>query len=698
MKNTGCARMRVLGYLLTIIVFLGLAPTIAFAAPPSAFDMFKVPEFSKAKLSPSGRYLAVVRSKIVIVCVDSYGKARPENKQDCKDVWKTYREKNTIYIIDLEGGENSVRLPIPQDYLIDWLEWANEDRLLASISLISTMNARGTKVSLGGSRIISLGRDGTDMAVMFDGQIGMNKANMKLSKITNLLPNDPKHVLMPARKGGDLDLWKVNIETGDVKRIAIAKKGTFFWYTDRKGKPILRFDHNTLGTKVYVFAWSDERQDWEQIKTLKVRLRDGQEVFDFYPAAPTDIPHQIYVVSDEDEGPRRAIKIFDFKENRFVRTVFEHAEFDVGGLFLDHASGEYAGVYYYDDRLRYALQNPELQKHMDALDKFFQYEVNIDLLGFTEDGTRMILYVSGPQEPGAYHLYDIENRQLNLLLSRRPDLAQANFGKTEILDIPVRDGSTIRGYLTHPGNGKNPVAPLIVMPHGGPEARDYFDYDPWVQFLATRGYQVLQVNFRGSSGYGRDFAKAGYGQWGGLMQDDVTDAVKFLHDNNRAPAERTCIYGYSYGGYAALMGGIKTPELYQCIVAGGATSDLVWSVNKAKDQYGRQSDVYAYWLRSKGDPKTDKERMQANSPALQAERIEVPVLLFHGTLDEIVPFANSEKMVRALRRAKKEHRIVELKGQGHSYWGLGSKIIYWRTIEDFLDEQLKGDAITAQGE
>ncbi len=698
MINTGCARVRVLGYLLTIIVFLGLAPTIAFAAPPSAFDMFKVPEFSKAKLSPSGRYLAVIRAKIGIVCVDSYGKARPENKQDCKDIWKTYREKNTIYIIDLEGGKNSVRLPIPQDYLIDWLEWANEDRLLASITLISTRNARGTKVSLGGSRIISLKRDGTDMAVMFDDQIGMKKANMELSKITSLLPKDPKHVLMPARKGGDLDLWKVNIETGGIERIAIAKKGTFFWYTDRNGKPILRFDHNTLGTKVFVYAWSDEQQDWEQIKTLKVRLRDGQEIFDFYPAAPTDVPHQIYVVSDEDEGPRRAIKIFDFKENRFVGTVFEHAKFDVEGLFLDHASGEYAGVYYYDDRLRYVLADPELQKHMDALDKFFQYEVNIDLLGFTEDGTRMILYVTGPQEPGAYHLYDIEKRQLDLLLSRRPDLAQANFGQTEILDIPVRDGSTIRGYLTHPGSGKNPAAPLIVMPHGGPERRDYFDYDPWVQFLATRGYQILQVNFRGSSGYGRDFAKAGYGQWGGLMQDDVTDAVKFLHENGRAPAERTCIYGYSYGGYAALMGGIKTPELYQCIIAGGATSDLVWSVNKAKDTYGRHSDIYEYWLRSKGDPKTDKERMQANSPALQAERIEAPILLFHGTLDEIVPFANSEKMVRALRKAKKEHRFVELKGQGHSYWNLGSEIFYWRTVEDFLDEQLKSSAAPAQGE
>ena len=206
------------------------------------------------------------------------------------------------------------------------------------------------------------------------------------------------------------------------------------------------------------------------------------------------------------------------------------------------------------------------------------------------------------------------------------------------------------------------------------------------------------MNFRGSSGYGRDFAKAGYGQWGGLMQDDVTDAVKFLHENGRAPAERTCIYGYSYGGYAALMGGIKTPELYQCIIAGGATSDLVWSVNKAKDTYGRHSDIYEYWLRSKGDPKADKERMQANSPVLQAERIEAPILLFHGTLDEIVPFANSEKMVRALRKAKKEHRFVELKGQGHSYWNLGSEIFYWRTVEDFLDEQLKSSAAPAQGE
>ncbi len=207
------------------------------------------------------------------------------------------------------------------------------------------------------------------------------------------------------------------------------------------------------------------------------------------------------------------------------------------------------------------------------------------------------------------------------------------------------------------------------MPHGGPEDRDSFDYDDWTQILATRGYLVFQPNFRGSSGYGDAYAEAGYGQWGLRMQDDVTDGVRELIADGRADPNRICIFGASYGGYAALMGGAQNPDLYRCVVSWAGVSDLVSMMKWQRRQAdGLDDPTYLYWRKAIGDPDTDAERLQRNSAVTYAKTYGPPVLLLHGLKDDTVPSEQSDEMFHALRNAKKDVRLITQKHEGHPRW------------------------------
>ena len=226
----------------------------------------------------------------------------------------------------------------------------------------------------------------------------------------------------------------------------------------------------------------------------------------------------------------------------------------------------------------------------------------------------------------------------------------------------------IPAYVTRPPNAPaGKPLPLIVMPHGGPEARDSLDFDIWAEFFATRGYVVLQPNFRGSSGYGRKYAQAGYGQWGGKMDDDITDGVLQLIKSGQVDKDRICIFGASFGGYAALYGGARTPELYKCVASFAGVADLNALVNwehGAKGHEGR----YHYAARSIGDPSREGARLTAASPVTYAVGYKPPVLLIHGADDESVPVAQSRMMQAALSKAGKDVRLVVYPHEGHTDW------------------------------
>ena len=328
------------------------------------------------------------------------------------------------------------------------------------------------------------------------------------------------------------------------------------------------------------------------------------------------------------------------------------------------------------------------QKHVDALHTYFKNKENITLLGYNADGTQLVMYVQAPNNAGEYYIYDFATSSVDRLFRRKPTLDDRLASNTDILTIAARDGTPLTAYHTYP-TGKSSGAPMLIWPHGGPENRDVYNYNRQIQYFVSRGYQVLQVNFRGSSGYGKDFAEAGYGQWGGVMQDDLTDAVKHVYSKGIATADKTCIVGYSYGGYAALYGGAATPELYKCIVSGGGVSDIVADLKRSKVEYGSKSATFEYWEKSMGDLSEDKDKLEAVSPVTLADKFTAPVLLVHGEFDGIVHVSQSEDMESALKKAKKTVSFVELEDAGHGGWTVETSIEYLETVEAFLRQHLK---------
>ena len=517
----------------------------------------------------------------------------------------------------------------------------------------------------------------------------MAKQNAYLTRISNILRSEPNYVLMPAYKSADLDLWKVDVRDGSVERVGEGKKGTFYWYTDRAGKPVFRFDcKGRRCRKVEVYSFNDTSEKWEKIRTFKLKPDDDEDHFKFYPVAPTANENQFYVITEDDEDDRRSVKIFDTETQQYVKTIFEHPKYDVGNVITSINTGDYQGVWYYADRLKYVLKDTKHQKHVVALNKYFKDKANVNLIGFDKTGNLAILNASSPNSAGAYYLYNYEKRQVTLIVENEPQIEAALNSDGDVLSIPMRDGEAITAYHYYPKDQKRSKLPLLIMPHGGPEARDYFGYDYGVQFFVSRGYQVVRLNFRGSSGYGKAFAEAGYGEWGGLMQDDITDTVKHFYSHGLASPDKTCIVGYSYGGYAALYGGASTPELYNCVVSGGGVSDLkLFMKNKGRD-YGKDSETYEYWLKSQGDPKIDKEKLAQKSAVNMAGNFQAPVFLIHGEDDGIVHVEQSKDMEKALKKAGKEVKFIELKDEGHGGWSLENEVLYLESIEAFLNQHI----------
>ncbi len=650
----------------------------AAASPPSIETFLKDPVAGKPSLSPSGRYLFVTRIK------EEPAKEKRRRRRKKKGDPDMERVEDII-IADMEQKEKPIAMGMGPRGRVLWSEWISDDRFLVGVV------AWNRKSLVPATRVLSFDRRTMKPVVLFGEERRLLRNNYLLSAVTSTLPDDPDHIIMPAiGKLGDLDLFKVNVLDGEVEVIGEGTNRTFKWFTDRKGKPIIRLDRNARRTRLFVYTWSDEEERWKRVKTIN--MRKDSDTLDFDPIANGPEEGQLFVRAHPEDEERATIKLYDYRENVFVKTVLEHPEVDIRGGFVDAKTGAFAGAWFIKDRYGVILENKTLQRHFDALDSYFRKEANVRFVDFSDNGSRLLIYVYGPRLSGEYHLYDFAERRAELLFQENPDLPYNNLGPVSVLTIPARDGTPLRAYLTHPPGQETGPAPLVVMPHGGPESFDYYTHESEVQFLATRGYRVLQVNFRGSSNQGRSWARAGYGEWGGLMQDDVTDAVRHIFDQGLATPERTCIVGASYGGYVALYGAMATPELYRCAVSRAGVSDLLKSLASDRREYGSDSGVYEYWLKSIGDPKEDRERLEQRSPARHADKITIPVLLVHGTKDVIVPLEQSKLMHKALKKASKPVDYLEIEDARHSGWNREDTTTYWKRLEAFLAEHIGGAA------
>jgi len=285
-----------------------------------------------------------------------------------------------------------------------------------------------------------------------------------------------------------------------------------------------------------------------------------------------------------------------------------------------------------------------------------------------------------------YYLMDFRARRTEIVGETYPALATVALGSIRITSFKARDGTQIPAYLTLPPGSDGKRLPLVVLPHGGPELRDWPQFDWWSQFLATRGYAVLQPQFRGSTGFGEAFRLAGRRQWGGLMQDDVTDGVRALISDGTADPGRVCIVGASYGGYAALAGATFTPQLYRCAASINGVSDLADMLQWVQSRGGSQSDSLAYWHESIGQHSNPK--IVQNSPVHAADRVIGPVLIMYSADDTVVAPSQSENMARALKEAGKDVTLVKLDGDDHWLSHGATRVQMLQQLEKFLGAQL----------
>jgi dipeptidyl aminopeptidase/acylaminoacyl peptidase len=313
------------------------------------------------------------------------------------------------------------------------------------------------------------------------------------------------------------------------------------------------------------------------------------------------------------------------------------------------------------------------------------YEVNLQSV--TDDEQRFIVAAYNDRTPGARYVYDRKTDALVKMGDISPWLPESRMATMQPIKYQSRDGLTIHGYLTLP-QGKSKNLPCVVNPHGGPWARDVWGYSPEVQFLANRGYCVLQMNFRGSTGFGRAFWEASFKQWGLAMQDDITDGVQWLVQQGIADPKRIAIYGASYGGYATLSGVTKTPDLYAAAVNYVGVSNLFTFMNTIPP-YWEPFRQQMYQMVGNPEDPADKARMTATSPALNADKIRTPRLVAQGARDPRVNKAESDQIVQALRVRGVDVEYMVKDNEGHGFANEENRFEFYGAMERFLAKHLK---------
>jgi dipeptidyl aminopeptidase/acylaminoacyl peptidase len=401
---------------------------------------------------------------------------------------------------------------------------------------------------------------------------------------------------------------------------------------------------------------------------------------------PAADPDQVYALGHSDEGV--SVRVYDFRKQAMSEPVWKPTRGDVAEIVYGEKDKDLAGVCGSGEVYSCEFRDLGLQADYQAAVDRLGRDHSLTPVSMSQDGRWWLFGVSSPDERGAYWLMDRQTKALTLVADRYPGLPSARLGRRQAYVYTARDGTSIPGYLTRPpaSFGARDL-PLLVMPHGGPEARDSLNYDRWAQFFATRGYLVFQPNFRGSTGYGPAWVQAGYGQWGGLMQNDLTDGVESLIRSGEADRSRICIMGASYGGYAALYGGATQPELYRCVVSWAGVSDLAGLVQTELKAHGARSDRYEYARTAIGDPRTELERLTRASPITYAASYRPPVLLLHGSRDESVPVEQSERMAAALKAAGHDVSLT-IVPEGHVDWSHEHESAALAQIAAFLERNI----------
>ncbi len=558
---------------LSLLNLVPLPVQAADDAPIPVRDFFRNPERGYFRISPDGKTLAFMQP---------------------------YQRRMNIYVQPIAGGEprrltDETARDIPDHF------WKGPDRLVYTKDFAGDENFHVVAVNRDGSgdkdltpfpgvraQIIDQMRDYPDTLL-----IGLNKRNKEV-----------------------FDAYRLDLRTGELTLVAENPGNITSWLTDHAGN--IRGAQTSDGVNTSFLYRDGPSGPFKTVLTTSFRDTFAPLFFTF--------DNKLLYVASNIGRDKEAIVLVDPATAREQQVLYERPDVDVDGLTYSHKRKVLTTISYVTWKPQRKYLDAETEKLFAALEKQLPgYEFNIQSM--TDDEDRMIVAASNDRTPGTRYLYDVTSNKLTKLGEIAPWLPEAQMAAMKPIEYKSRDGLTIHGYLTLP-NGKQPKGlPLVVNPHGGPWARDVWGWNPEVQMLANRGFAVLQMNFRGSTGYGRSFWEASFKQWGLKMQDDITDGVEFLVKDGTVDPKRVCIYGGSYGGYATLAGVTYTPNLYACAVDYVGVSNLFTFMNTIPPYWKPYLDMMHQMV---GDPEKDKALLTATSPALNADRIKTPLFIAQG--------------------------------------------------------------------
>jgi len=643
----------------------GVTPRIAWGQAPAATqqtieNFFRFPQFSRLKLSPNGQFLAAIAP---------------------------VKGRGNLAVIDLTARKSMAITSMTDKDVRDFW-WVNDERL--AFNLIDLRRALGEQLGAG---LYAVDRDGgngrelsTTSPISATGAAYTFRYSEFLSTITHEdKPTDDILVLANDRNNRFPDVYRMDTRSGRKALLTFDSPGEVTsWIVDQAAVPRAAVVDERSGN-LSVHHRADGNSPWRKLGTFNSFKNEPEA---FIPVA-FDYDGSM-IVAARAGGDKLALYRYDVAAGKLGQSIAAHKDYDIqSGLLFDRRKKALVGVTFEAEKREFTWFDQEWATWQKMIDQTLPGHVNV--LARAQNAPIVLVASYSDKDPTSYYLFDPDKKQLERGVSARPWIEPAKMAPQRFLRYTARDGLGVPAYLTLPPGKEAKNLPLVVLVHGGPWVRgETWAWHDQAQFLASRGYAVLQPDFRGSLGYGWKHFTAGWKQWGLTMQDDLNDGVEHLVKEGIVDRSRTCIAGASYGGYAVMMGLARDPDFWKCGINFVGVTDLdlqqsaTWSDTA---RLMRDMDLFLETLI--GSRTADRAQFDKTSPVRLADRIKRPVLMAYGGLDQRVPIEHGEGMRTALAKTKVPVEYVVYEKEGHGFLLEENRFDFWRRVEKFLAEHLK---------
>lgn len=603
----------------------------------SVEDFFRTPDKTGFQISPDGEY---------------YSYLAP------------YERRKNIFIQKI-GEEKTIRITSETERDIDGYFWANKDRLVY-------IKDNGGDENF---QLFATNKDGTNSKQLtpFEG--------VRIEIIDDLEDIEDELIIGMNKNNPMLfEPYRININSGEYKQLAIndnPMKPISSWMTDHEGR--LRIAIRMVdGTNTTLMYRKNENDEFKDVITTDFKEQVSPLIFDF------DEKELVYTSSNLNRDKAVIIGFDMATGNEIGDVIFAHAEVDVSNLGYSRKRRVLTSVSYTTDKTHYHFLDEEFENLMSKLEKELgNYEIVV--VSHDKAETKFIIRTYSDKSLGAYYLYDKITDCLDKITDVSPWINESDMAEQKPIQYISRDGIKINGYLTLPNKSDQKNVPIIVNPHGGPWHRDTWGYNQEIQLLASRGFGVLQMNFRGSTGYGREFWESSFKQWGNIMQNDITDGVNWLIKEGIADPDKIAIYGASYGGYATLAGVTYTPNLYKAAIDYVGVSNLFTFLQTIPPYWKPYLDMMYEMV---GHPEKDKDILEKGSPVYHVNKIKTPLFVVQGANDPRVNIDEADQIVKTLRKNGVEVPYLVKYDEGHGFRKEENRFEFYRSMLGFMMKHL----------